>query len=280
MLSAKRRAADLEAHFCDAEVAAAEQRHRAFDAAGHQVAVRRFTVGEPEFAAEVPGGHVRAAGEGLYIQWPGVLAVHPVADAAQPGEVTQVLCRGCVVTRDYSCTASVPSLATFQTNFPNSNSALCSPASPVLYEYFHRGSSRGVRGHGQSFAVPELCSLHRSGHAACIRSAIVPVIGGSRQELAESSTCAGQSAAFSCAACFPVCPSPVPFGEVALEASAPRACRNVGGTRTRLPCSALALGSSRQAMATSVSRSGVYPLGHALRRFPVPLGAGPPWEGH
>src|ERR687896_2016270 len=62
---AERRAADLEADLGDAEVVTAQQRHRALDAPRHQVAVRRLAVGEPELAAEVPGRHVRAAGERL-----------------------------------------------------------------------------------------------------------------------------------------------------------------------------------------------------------------------
>ena len=49
----------------DAEVATTQQRHRPRDAPRHQVAVRVLSVGEPELAAEVPGRHVRAAGEGL-----------------------------------------------------------------------------------------------------------------------------------------------------------------------------------------------------------------------
>src|SRR5437762_6098153 len=48
---AQRRATDLEADLGDAEVATAQQRHRALDAPRHQVAVRRLAVGEPELAA-------------------------------------------------------------------------------------------------------------------------------------------------------------------------------------------------------------------------------------
>src|SRR5919106_3932958 len=76
----ERRAADLEADLGDAEVATAQQRHRALDAPRHEVAVRRLAVREPELAAEVPGRHVHAAGEGLDVQRPRVLAVDPVAD--------------------------------------------------------------------------------------------------------------------------------------------------------------------------------------------------------
>ena len=88
---AQRRAADREADLGDAEVAAAQQRHRALDAPRHQVAVRRLAVGEPELAAEVPGRHVRAAGQRLDVQRLGVLPVDPVADPAQPREVAQAL---------------------------------------------------------------------------------------------------------------------------------------------------------------------------------------------
>ena len=58
---AQRLAADLEAHLGDAEVAAAQQRHRALDASGHQVAVRRLPVGLAELAAQVTRRHVHAA---------------------------------------------------------------------------------------------------------------------------------------------------------------------------------------------------------------------------
>jgi hypothetical protein len=86
---AERRAADREADLGDAEVAAAQQRHRALDAPRHQVAVRRLAVGEAELAAEVPGRHVGAAGERLDVEWLRVLPVDPVADAAQPRQVAQ-----------------------------------------------------------------------------------------------------------------------------------------------------------------------------------------------
>jgi hypothetical protein len=59
-----------------------QQRHRALDAPRHEVSVGRLAVGEAELAAEVPGRHVRAAGEGLDVQRLRVLAVDPVADAA------------------------------------------------------------------------------------------------------------------------------------------------------------------------------------------------------
>ena len=91
---AQRRAADRETDLGDAEVATAQQCHRALDPPRHQVAVRRFAVGEPELAAEVPGRHVRAAGERLDVQRLRVLPVDPVPDAAQPREVAQVLLRG------------------------------------------------------------------------------------------------------------------------------------------------------------------------------------------
>src|ERR671930_672929 len=87
-------AADLEADLGDAEVATAQQRHRSLDAPRHEVAVRRFAVGEPELAAEVPGRHVRVAGERLDVQRLRVLPVDPVADAPQSREVAEVLLRG------------------------------------------------------------------------------------------------------------------------------------------------------------------------------------------
>ena len=54
-------------------------------------AVSRLAVGAPELAAEVPGRHVRAAGERLDVQRLRVLPVDPVTNAAQPREVAQVL---------------------------------------------------------------------------------------------------------------------------------------------------------------------------------------------
>jgi hypothetical protein len=90
----ERRAADLEADLGDAEIAPTQQRHRALDAPRHQVAVRRLPVGAAELAAEVPGRHVRAAGERLDVQRLGVVAVDPVADLTQEREIAEVLCRG------------------------------------------------------------------------------------------------------------------------------------------------------------------------------------------
>jgi hypothetical protein len=91
---AQRRAADLETDIGDAEVATTQQRHGTLDAPRHQVAVRRLAVGEPELAAEVSGRHVHAPGERLDVKRLRVLAVDPVANAAQPREVAQVLLRG------------------------------------------------------------------------------------------------------------------------------------------------------------------------------------------
>ena len=88
---AQRRAADREADLGDAEVAATQQRHGPLDAPRHQVAVRRLAVGEPELAAEVPGRHVRAAGQRLDVERLRVLPVDPVANPAQQGEIAQVL---------------------------------------------------------------------------------------------------------------------------------------------------------------------------------------------
>src|SRR5439155_25172190 len=90
---AQRRAADGETDLGDAEIATTQQRHRALDAPRHQVAVRRLAVGEPELAAEVPGRHVRVAGERLDVQRVGVLPVDPVSNAAEQREVAQVLRR-------------------------------------------------------------------------------------------------------------------------------------------------------------------------------------------
>src|SRR5438477_12905550 len=60
---AQRRAPDRETDLGDAEAATTQQRHRALDAAWHQVAVRRLAVPRPELAAEMAGGHGRAAGQ-------------------------------------------------------------------------------------------------------------------------------------------------------------------------------------------------------------------------
>src|SRR4051812_35380715 len=87
---AQRRAANLEADLRDAELATPQQRHRSFDAPRHQVRVRRLAIGEAELTAQVPRRHVRAARERLDVKRLRVLAVHPVADAAQPSEVIQV----------------------------------------------------------------------------------------------------------------------------------------------------------------------------------------------
>src|SRR5450755_567642 len=88
---AQRRAANRETDLGDAEVATTQQRHRALDPPRHQVAVRRLAVGEPELAAEVPGRHVRAAGERLDVERLRILPIDPVANATQPRKITQVL---------------------------------------------------------------------------------------------------------------------------------------------------------------------------------------------
>src|SRR5213595_3156 len=80
---AQRRAADRETDIGDAEAATAQQRHRALDASSHQVAVRRLAVRRPELAAEMPGRHVRVAGEGLDVERLRVLPVDPVANPPQ-----------------------------------------------------------------------------------------------------------------------------------------------------------------------------------------------------
>src|SRR3954451_175489 len=88
---AQRRAANLEADLGDAEVTTTKQRHRAFDATRHQVAVRRLAVGAPELAAEVPRRHVSVTCQRLDVERLGVLPVDPVADPAQLREVAQAL---------------------------------------------------------------------------------------------------------------------------------------------------------------------------------------------
>lgn len=87
----QRRASDGETNLGHAEIATSQQRHRALDAARHQVGVRRLAVGDLELTAEVAGGHVRVAGQRLDVQRLGVLAVDAIADAAQAREVAQVL---------------------------------------------------------------------------------------------------------------------------------------------------------------------------------------------
>ena len=87
-------AADGETDLGDGEVASPQQRHRAFDAPGHEVGVGRLPVGEPELAAEVTRGHVNGAGEGFDVERLLVVAVDPVPDPAQARQVAQVLRRG------------------------------------------------------------------------------------------------------------------------------------------------------------------------------------------
>src|ERR1700674_3376332 len=121
---AQRRAADLETDLGDAEVATTQQCHRALDAPRHQIAVWRLAERELELAAEVPGRHVRAAGERLDVQRLRVLPVHPVANAAQAREVAQMLSRGWCVghLRDHATSRrEVPSTAGVP---PNSASTL------------------------------------------------------------------------------------------------------------------------------------------------------------
>ncbi|KZS65924.1 hypothetical protein LAUMK35_04141 [Mycobacterium pseudokansasii] len=65
------------------KVAATQERHRALDAPPHQIRIGRFAIGELELAAEVPGGHIHAAGERVDVQRLCILAVHPVPSAPQ-----------------------------------------------------------------------------------------------------------------------------------------------------------------------------------------------------
>jgi hypothetical protein len=62
--AAQRGTTDREAGLGDAAVATAQQRHRALDASGHQVAVRRLAVGQAELAAEVPARRSPGRGRG------------------------------------------------------------------------------------------------------------------------------------------------------------------------------------------------------------------------
>src|SRR5215212_1958950 len=123
---AQRRAADLEADFGDAEVAMAQQRHRALYAPRHQVGVGRLAVGAPELATEVPGRHVHAAGERLDVKRLRVLPVDPVANAAQPREVAQVLrCGGSGGHLRSHTTSPLSAQVRRDTNTPLSTLAAC-----------------------------------------------------------------------------------------------------------------------------------------------------------
>ena len=87
-------AADLETDLGDAEISAAQQRHRPLDPPRHQVSIRRLSVGQAELPAQMPRRHVHIAREGLDIQRFRVLAIDPVADAPQPREITETLLGG------------------------------------------------------------------------------------------------------------------------------------------------------------------------------------------
>jgi hypothetical protein len=77
-----------------AEVAATQERHRTFDPARHQVAVRRLTVRQFELPAEVSGRHPNAPRQRFHIEGLRVLAVYAVTHAPQPGQVFEALLRG------------------------------------------------------------------------------------------------------------------------------------------------------------------------------------------
>src|SRR4051812_46280475 len=126
----QRRAADVEADLGDAELAATQQRHRALDAPRHQVAVGGLAVGELELAAEVPGRHVRAAGERLDVQRLRILPIDPVTHAAQQREVAQVLLRrgSAGHLRDRGTYPGTPSAPTAS---PAAMSSLAAPTSPA-----------------------------------------------------------------------------------------------------------------------------------------------------
>jgi hypothetical protein len=68
--AAQRGTADREAGLGDAAVATAQQRHRALDASGHQVAVRRLVVGQAELAAEARPSQSRSRSSWLLLPAP------------------------------------------------------------------------------------------------------------------------------------------------------------------------------------------------------------------
>ena len=90
----QRRTPDRETHLGDAEITTTQQGHRPLDPPRHQVAVRRLSVSLPELTAEMPGRHVHPPGKRLHVQRLRVFPVDPIADLAQPRELTQVLRRG------------------------------------------------------------------------------------------------------------------------------------------------------------------------------------------
>lgn len=71
-------------HLGDTEFTAPEQRHGPFDAARHEVGIRRFAVGQPKLAAQVPGRDIRAASEDFDVKRTGVLTVDAIAHTTQP----------------------------------------------------------------------------------------------------------------------------------------------------------------------------------------------------
>src|SRR5690606_12589299 len=79
----QRGSADGEAHLGHGQIASAEQGHRAFDASGHQVRVRRLTELLLEPATQMAGGHVHALGERADVERLSVVAVDPVPYLAQ-----------------------------------------------------------------------------------------------------------------------------------------------------------------------------------------------------
>src|SRR2546421_418667 len=75
--------ADGHAHVGDAQVTAAQEGLGAFDAPGHQVAVRRLAVGGAELPGEVRRGHEGGPGQRGYVQRPRVLPVDQVTGTPQ-----------------------------------------------------------------------------------------------------------------------------------------------------------------------------------------------------
>src|SRR5690606_16522489 len=86
----ERGAADLKADLGDGEVASPQQGHRALDAPGHQVAVRRLAVGGAEAPREVAGGHAGRAGQRRNVERARVLAVHLISRTTQPHQVIAI----------------------------------------------------------------------------------------------------------------------------------------------------------------------------------------------
>ena len=123
----------LEAH-SENYFASGGASHRALDAPGHQVGVRRLAVRLPELAAQVTGGHVRPARECLDVERLGVVAVDPVLDAAQPGEVAQPLLLRRGAARHMSNPATPPSFLAHTRAVTDTPQRFRYPTPPVTVE--------------------------------------------------------------------------------------------------------------------------------------------------